>query len=64
MLRKALVHPKDKVEKGNTYRVMYEIPCHNCELKYISEMGRKFNIRLSEHKIDAKNVPQVHTRSE
>ena len=55
MLRKALFHPKDKVEKEFTCCAMYEIPWHNCELKYIGELGRKFNMRLSEHQKDAIN---------
>ena len=63
-LRKALVHPKDKVEKENTCCVVYEIPCHNCEVKYVGETGRKFITRLKEHQTDIRNVPQVYTRSE
>ena len=54
MLRKALVHRKDKVEKENTCGVVYKIPCHNYELVYIDEMGRKNNTRASEHRKDAK----------
>ena len=61
---KALDHPKDKMEKQNICGNMYEIPCHNCELKYISEIGRKFNTRLIVHQRGAKNVPQVYIRSE
>ena len=60
--RKAFVYPKDKVETENSCDVVYEVSCHNCELKYIDEMGRKFNTR--EIQKDAKNVPQVYTRSE
>ena len=63
-LRKALVHPKEKVKKENTYGVVYEILCHNCALKYIGETGRKFNTRLREHQKDDKNVPQVYIWSE
>ena len=36
----------------------------NCEFKYRRETGRKFNTRLSEHQKDAKNIPQIYTRSE
>ena len=31
---KALDHPKDKMEKQNISGNRYEIPCHNCELKW------------------------------
>ena len=53
-----------QVEKENTYGVVYEIPCHNCDVKYVGEMDRKFITRLNEHQKDARNVPQVYTRSE
>ena len=59
--REALVHHQDKVEKLKTCGIVYEIPCYNCELKYIGEKGRKFKTRLSEHQKDAKNAPQVYT---
>ena len=63
-LREVLVHSKDKVKKENTCSVVYQIPCYNCELKNIGEMGRKFNTRLSKNQKDATNVPQVYIRSE
>ena len=37
----------DQDEKADTCGVVYEIPRHNCELKYTGETGRKFNTRLS-----------------
>ena len=50
------------MEKESTCGVLYEILCHNCEIKYMGVIGRKF--KLGEHQKDAKNVPQVYTRSE
>ena len=49
------------MEKGHTYGVVYEIPCHNCELKYIDETGRKLNTRLSERQKDVKQMYHRYT---
>ena len=54
-----LVHPKDKVEKENTCGVVYEIPCHNCELKR-AENSTRVNIR----KMPKKCTTSIYTRSE
>ena len=62
--RKTLVHPKDKVKEENICGVVFEVSCHNCELKYIGKTGRKFNRGLSEYPKDAKTVPLVFTGSE
>ena len=58
-LRKALVSPKDNMEMENACGVVYEIPCHNYELKNINETGRKFSMRLREkcQKIYHKHTP-------
>ena len=44
-LRESLVHPKDKVESSEAGGVVYEIPCLNCESKYIGETGRLLKTR-------------------
>ena len=61
-LRKALFYPKDKVEKENTCGVVYEILCHNCEMRYIDKMDRKLKTRLSDYEKDAKTIRQGYTR--
>ena len=48
-----LVHPKDKKEPRETTDVVYSIPCKNCDKQYIGETGRKFGLRVDEHKSEA-----------
>ena len=63
-LRKILVHPKDKIEKTSNVGVVYEIPCVNCDKKYIGETGRRLDTRIKEHKSDTeKNKKGPYTRS-
>ena len=53
-LRKALVHPKDKVENEKC-GVVYKVLCKNCKRVYIGETGRKLGTRLTEHQKDVKD---------
>ncbi len=63
-LRQLLVHPKDKIEPKYKSEVVYQIPCKNCDKSYIGETGRKFDIRLKEHKTEAdKDRDTIYTRS-
>ena len=63
-LRKILVHPKDRIEKTSNVGVVYEIPCTNCESKYIGETGRWLGTRIKEHKTDTeKNKKGQYTGS-
>jgi hypothetical protein len=62
-LRRFLVHPKDKTLTEEVCGCVYKIPYKNCETVYIGETGRKLGTRINEHKKDAKNSPQVFTRS-
>ena len=34
---------------------VYSIPCHDCNLVYIGESGRNWNIRIKEHKYACRN---------
>ncbi|KAH3712733.1 hypothetical protein DPMN_072488 [Dreissena polymorpha] len=55
---------RDKTQnKSNGMTLTEEIPCRNCETVYIGETGRKLGTRMTEHKKEAKNSPQVFTRS-
>ena len=65
-LRERLVHPKDKMDKGETGEVVYQIPCKNCDSKYIGETSRLFKTRLGEHRREAEAVSKErkYTRSE
>jgi len=53
-LKSLLVHPKDKQEKEQITDCVYKIPCASSEKCYIGETGRKFGIRLKEHKTEAR----------
>ena len=64
VLRRELVHPKDKRDQLNTCNAIYEAPCKNCELTYIGETGRKFGKRLEEHKAEVEKVSEkIATRA-
>ncbi|WAR09544.1 hypothetical protein MAR_034620 [Mya arenaria] len=63
-LRNILVHPKDKQETTEKAEVIYKIPCKNCDKVYVGESGRKFGIRLNEHKKDCEtNSNKAFTRA-
>ena len=49
-LRNILVHPKDKIEQKDICGCIYKIGCKSCDNAYIGETGRKFGVRLAEHK--------------
>jgi len=64
-IRSLLVHPKDKIEKGKTCGVVYQIPCSNCNKVYIGETSRQLDTRCKEHKDDVqKHTQGVSTRSQ
>ena len=63
-LRQLLVHPKDKIDQSQKSEDMHQIPCKNCRMSFIRETGRKFNIRLKEHRSEAdKGLEYIYTRS-
>ena len=41
-LRNVLVHPKDKLDKFETWNCVYQIKCSNWDSSYIEETDRKF----------------------
>jgi len=43
-----VVHPKDKVEEEAKTKLIYRVFCKNCS--YVAETGRKFGLRIKEHK--------------
>ena len=49
-LRNFMVHPKDNVEDEEKTELIYSVPCKNCSSSYIGETGRKFGLRINEHK--------------
>jgi hypothetical protein len=55
-IRNQLVYPKDKRDKLDITNAIYDIPCMNCKLSYVGETGRKFSMRLEEHKTEAEKV--------
>jgi len=50
MLRYFVVHPKDKVRDEEKTKFIYCVSCKNCSSSYIGETGRKFALRIKEHK--------------
>jgi len=50
-----LVHPKDKQEKEDVTECVYKVPCANCDKTYIGETGRKFGVRLQEHRTEVES---------
>ena len=45
-----MVHPKDKVRDEEKTELVYRVPCKNCSSSYVGETGRKFGLRIKEHK--------------
>ena len=63
-IKNMLVHPKDKQSTSEKAEIIYKIPFKNCEQVYIGESGRKFGIRLGEHKKDCEcNAKSAYTRA-
>jgi len=54
-LKSVLVHPKDKQEKEDLTECVYKVPCANCDKTYIGETGRKFGVRLQEHRTEVES---------
>ena len=63
-LKNILVHPKDKQVKEEITGCVYKVPCANCDKSYVGETGRKFGVRLHEHRTEVESKTQrVQTRS-
>ena len=57
-IRGHLVHPKDKITKGDKAGVVYHIKCDNCDSHYIGETERKLRKRINEHHRSSSPVGQ------
>jgi len=49
-LRNFVVHPKDKIKDEEKTELIYCVPYKNCSSSYVGETGRKFGLRIKEHK--------------
>jgi len=45
-----VVHLKDKVKDEEKTELIYRVPCKSCSSSYVGETGRKFGLRIKEHK--------------
>jgi len=45
-----VVHLKDKVKDEEKTELIYHVPCKNCSSSYVGQTGRKFGLRIKEHK--------------
>jgi len=45
-----VVHPKNKVKDEEKTELIYRVPCKNCSSSYYRVAGRKFGLRIKEHK--------------
>ena len=64
-MRQLLVQVKERIPPENQREVVYEVPCKDCELKYIGEVKRSLKTRMTEHKYavcrgDERNGITVH----
>jgi len=65
-LKGVLIHPKDKQDKEDVTGCVYKVPCANCDktYMYIGETGRKFGVRLQEHRTEVESkTRRTFTRS-
>ena len=55
---------KDKQDKEDVTECVYKVPCANCDKTYIGEIGRKFGVRLQEHRTEVESkTRRTFTRS-
>ena len=51
-------------EKEDSTECVYKVSCANCDKTYIGETGRKFEVRLQEHRTDLESkTGRTFTRS-
>lgn len=55
--KKLINYFSQKIKNNNfdTCMGVYQIPCNDCNLKYIGETGRAFKIRIKEHEANCRN---------
>ena len=49
-MRQMLANVMEKMPTERRKEVVYEVPCKDCEQKYIGETKRKMKVRIAEHK--------------
>ena len=54
-LKNKLCHLKDKRKTSEKSNIVYEIPCNDCNAKYIGESSRTVKVRTHEHSLDIEN---------
>ena len=62
-LRNFVVHPKDKVRDEEKSELIYCVPCKNCTSSYVGETGRKFGLKIKEHKKEVDFLTGAQTRA-
>ena len=55
-LKRSLVHRKDKRTPHDISGIIYQIICKDCTKVYTGETGRRYGIRLKEHRKDVDSV--------
>jgi len=64
-LKGTLVHPKDKPDKKDITEHVYNVACANCDKTYVGETGRKFGVKLQEHRTECESKTKwAFTRSQ
>ena len=57
-----LVHPKDKVKDEEKTELIYRVPCNNCSSSHVEVTGRKYGLRIEEHKKEVDSfTARTHT---
>lgn len=51
---------KDKIEKGNRTKLVYQLECKDCEQVYIGESRQYVSKRAQQHQVDARNVKNIN----
>ena len=49
------MNPKDKQDREDITECVYKVPCVNCDKTYVGETGKKFGVRLHEHKTEVES---------
>jgi len=64
-LRNFVVRLKDKVKDDEKSELIYCVPCKNSSSSYVGETGRKFGLRIKEHKKEVDSFhPSLHGKGE
>ena len=57
--------PKRSTHSRANWRMVYRIPCHNCDCAYIGETGRNYEKRQEEHRKEVELISnRTFTRSD